>query len=128
VSVSGSVPGNPEPGVRSVPGNPEPGVRSVPRNPERTRHFVLCVVEHVGVFKYTFPSISSEVAMGSRVPENENQKRVLGSWEREPKKGSQERGTLLQIAENKNLARVPRSWEPFLGSRPQEPGTHSNLA
>ena len=34
VSVSGSVPGNPEPGLDSVPGNPEPELGSVPGNPE----------------------------------------------------------------------------------------------
>jgi hypothetical protein len=61
--------------------------------------------------------------MGSRGPGNENPTRVSGSWEREPKTGSQEWGTLLQIAENKNWARIPRSWEPVLGSRSQEPGT-----
>ncbi len=57
---------------------------SVPKERNALEISFLCVFEHVGVFKYIFPSIASQVAMSSRVLENGTQKGF-----RVPKNGTQ---------------------------------------
>jgi len=96
----------------------------------------LCISKHAEVLKHTFYFILRQVGMrsgflgtelleGFWVPWNGILGGVLGSWERNPRKGSQDQRTLVQNAGNRYLIRVLRSWEPGTGFRSREPSQGS---